>query len=499
MAEIILNNLESDKNAQCYWFDGEWHTRGDLLNLVNKSAETLKNAGFTKGQRLVVMMKNSPLIPALSLAVWKLGGAICPLNEKAGNDALKHTLELLKPFTLVISPEAEKNIDPEILKSWPSVICENELKDFTGKTNYADSEDENFAVIFSTSGTTGKPKAVPLTHTNLISNCEATSKHVHVLNSDDVFLNALPNFHSFGYTCTMMLPLSINAKIATVPSFLPPSGAIRAILEANVTTMYIVPAMLSYLVNAAAKNKMPVDALKRQKFICTGGDKLSAGIRAQAVKLFGRDIICEGYGLTETTPVVCMNRSTEENKPGTVGPLLPGYEFKLKTRDGQLLNNSNEGVLWVRGNSVTPGYYHAPEITRERFDDEKFFNTGDYVKIDEDGYYTILDRVTDIIIVSGFNVYPQEVERVLTEHPAVQTAIVVGMPHDTNGEIPEAYIQRREGFENVSEREIIKFAKERLAHFKVPRKVEFVDDFPLSSTGKILRRVLREKAGRKSL
>ena len=144
----------------------------------------------------------------------------------------------------------------------------------------------------------------------------------------------------------------------------------------------------------------------------------------------------------------------------------------------------------MRGPSVSSGYFRAPELTAERFDDG-WFNTGDYVRM-EDGYVRILDRVTDIIIVGGFNVYPQEVELVLHAHPAVKTAIVVGMPHPVNGEVPKAFIQKAEGAE-VTELEIVKYCKEQLAHFKVPRKVEFVDDFPLSGTGKILRRVLRER------
>jgi long-chain acyl-CoA synthetase len=156
-----------------------------------------------------------------------------------------------------------------------------------------------------------------------------------------------------------------------------------------------------------------------------------------------------------------------------------------------MLSIPGEGVLWVRGTSVTSGYYHAPEINHERFIDG-WFNTGDYVQIDSDGYIKILDRVTDIIIVGGFNVYPQEVEAILSEHPAVNTPVVVGMPNDISGEVPKAYIVKNSGVE-VSEGELIKFCKERLSHYKVPRSIEFVDSLPISSTGKILRRVLREQ------
>ena len=255
--------------------------------------------------------------------------------------------------------------------------------------------------------------------------------------------------------------------------------------------MFVVPAIMSFLLMSVEKGKMPSEPLSRIRIICTGGDKLNPNVHKQALKFLGRDIM-EGYGLTETSPVICVNHDCETQKTGSIGPVLPGYEYKLKTREGNSTDD-NEGVLWVKGPSVTPGYLHAPEITAKRFDNEGFLNTGDYVKIDDEGYVSILDRVTDIIIVGGFNVYPQEVEKVLAEHPAIHQAVVVGMPHDINGEIPKAYVLLEEGAQ-ATDRDIIKFAKEKLAHFKVPRAVEFVTEFPLSGTGKILRRVLRERA-----
>ncbi len=498
LEELLLENLSKDRNADCYWWNGNWYTCGDLLNLVDNCENALRRAGFEHGQRLVVMLRNSPLIPALSLAVWKLRGIFCPLNEKAGLSSLKGTLELLKPFAVILQNEIK---ELAVLKeSWVCITCDLNAKDlpeFTGKLQEPDNED--FAVIFSTSGTSGNPKAVPLTHGNFLSNCADAREVVTDLQKGHVFLNVLPNFHSFGFTCTMLLPFSMNRKIAIVPSFLPPQSTMRAIIEAKVDVMYIVPAIIAYLLMSVEKGKFPVEELKRQVYICTGGDRLNPNVQDQAWELLGKEIV-DGYGLTETSPIVCMTPSHDRYKLGTAGILLPGYEYKLKTRDAQELGkDSHEGVLWVKGASVTPGYFHAPEITAERFDSDGFFNTGDYVEIDSDGYIKIIDRVTDIIIVGGFNVYPQEVEKILSEHPAVQNAIVVGVPHAINGEVPKAFIQRREGFLNVTDREIIKFAKERMAHFKVPRSIEFVDDVPLSGTGKVLRRVLREKAGHKGI
>ncbi len=489
LEEIIIPNLQARYDKKSFWFNGEWKKGKDFLEIIDNCEKVLKAAGFSKGQRLVVMLKNSPLIPALSLAVWKLGGIFCPLNEKAGSISLKGTLDLIKPFAVITEHEI-----PELENLWPCITCninDRTLKDFTGKTQ--PPEPEEYAVIFSTSGTSGNPKAVPLTHNNLISNCKATKETVYPLNEHDTFLTVLPNFHSFGYTCATMLPLSIGAKIAIVPSFLPPQQTVKAIIEAPTTIMYIVPAMLSFLLMSVEKGKLKPEFLASQRVICTGGDRLSPNIHKQALKLLERDVM-EGYGLTETSPVLCMNHDCETQHTGTSGPIITGYEYKLKSRDGEELPRSErEGVLWVKGPSITPGYLHAPEITAERFDSEGFFNTGDYVRFDDDGYVSILDRVTDIIIVGGFNVYPQEVEKVLCEHPAVHAAVVVGVHHDINGEIPKAYVQLEEGVE-TTDREIIKFAKTKMAHFKVPRSVEFVTEFPVSATGKILRRVLRERA-----
>lgn len=498
---MIGDSLNSHRDEPCYWWQGQWYTCQDMLNLIDDCERKLKNAGFSEGQRLVVMMKNNPLIPALSLAVWRLGGTFCPLNIAAGLESLSGTIDLLEPFAVLMAGESKAGVVEALTeqgskKGWTCLTCNDDgsIPDF--KSRPATPESKDYAVIFATSGTTGSPKAVPLTHGNLIDQCEKVSEFVTPLAPRDVFLTVLPNFHSFGYTCATMLPLSMNARIVIVPSFLPPQATMNAILEAGVNVTYAVPAIFSYLLASIERGKFPKEGISRQKYLCAGGDRLNPKLHEQALHLTGKDIV-EGYGLTETSPVVSMTRNYETNKMGTVGPVLTGYDYKLRSREGQdLAPEEHEGVLWVKGPSVTPGYFRAPELTAERFDNG-WFNTGDYVRI-EDGYVRILDRVTDILIVGGFNVYPQEVEKVLTEHPDIQAAIVVGIPHPVNGEIPKAFIHRRDG-SDLTERDVIKFAKTKLAHFKVPRAVEFVDEFPLSGTGKILRRLLRQQSGKKSL
>ena len=489
LESIIDPILAENKEANCFWWDGKWYSKSDFSNLTAQCEEALKKSGFGKGQRLAVLMPNCPMIPALSLACWRLGGTISPLNVKSGMPSLIGTLELIEPFAVVMSDTIREEAGAFLLeKGFACVTCPpvGPLQPVKGKVSSIDTPDTS--VIFATSGTTGLPKAVPLSHGNIYDNCVKTREAIRVLRPGDVFLNVLPNFHSFGYTTSIVLPLTMDARFAIVPGFLPPPQTIRAIKEAEVSIMFGVPTVFSYLISAMERGSAPKDLFSSAKVMISGGDRLGANIHEIAMRVVGKDVM-EGYGLTETSPVVCVNRSYEEYRSGTVGPFLRGYEWHLRTEKGEK-TDKDEGVLWVRGPSVTDGYFRAPEMTAERFEDG-WFNTGDYVRV-EDGFVKILDRVTDIIIVGGFNVYPQEVELVLHAHPAVKTAIVVGMPHPRQGEVPKAFITKAEGAD-VTELEIVRYCKEQLAHFKVPRKVEFVDDFPLSGTGKILRRVLRER------
>lgn len=490
LEKIIDLNLHSNEGERCFWWNDKWYTNGDLLKMTEACEKTLLQAGFTKGQRVAVLMANCPMLSALSLALWRLGGCICPLNIKSGMTSLLETLDLIDPFAVITADSLREEIS--ILTNEKGYTCVTAdpmgpLPDFRGKSSLF--EDPDLAVIFATSGTTGLPKAVPLSHDNLYDNCIRVWEAVESLSAGDVFLTVLPNFHSFGYTVTILLPLIQKTMSAIVPGFLPPNQTVNAILKAKVNVIFGVPAVYSYLLAGIEKGTVPAETLKNTKILISGGDRLHSNLHDLALRLIGKDIM-EGYGLTECSPVVAVNRSYETHRQGTVGPFIAGYEWRLRTEKGEDASG-NEGVLWVKGPSVTSGYFHAPEMTAERFEDG-WFNTGDYVHIEEDNYVKILDRVTDIIIVGGFNVYPQEVERVLHEHPAVRTAIVVGMPHPVNGEVPKAFIQKVDNAE-VTDLQLVKYCKERLAHYKVPRKIEFVNEFPLSGTGKILRRVLRER------
>lgn len=494
--EIIDRYLSSKPQANCCWFNHVWLSRSEFLNLADRVTDSLRASGFTKGQRLAVLMPNSPVMLAVMLATWRLGGVFCPLNEKTGELSLLKTLDLLKPFAVVLSDNVKAELEDALTKAHWSCVRLNPEKfadeKFTGTLQPADDFDKTLAVIFSTSGTTGDPKAVPLTHANILDNINACLEHVPDLQPDDSLINVLPNFHAFGFTICCVLPFVLDATQVLVASFMPPSNTIKAIEETKPTVLLLVPTMVGF---AASMLERQGKTLTGIKLLIAGGDRYNPKIDDRVTAAFGVPLI-EGYGITECSPVLAVNPKPSVRKLGTVGPALPRFELQLRSEDGEILPIPGEGVLWCKGPSVTSGYYHAPEVNRERFIDG-WFNTGDYVHIDEDGYIKILDRVTDIIIVGGFNVYPQEVESILAEHPAVSLAVVVGMPNNISGEVPKAYVIKTQGAE-VTEGELVKFCKERLSHYKVPRSIEFVESLPLSATGKILRRVLRQKEREKN-
>ena len=486
LEQAILERLAISPKERILWWNGDWWTKERFLTLVEGCTESLESSGFGKGQRIAVLLPNSPKVLALSIAAWRLGGAISPLNAKSGIPSAVGTLALVDPFCVLLAEGLDELGAALAEKGIPSVMTgtDDPLPKLPHREGTPESED--LAVIFATSGTTGLPKAVPLTHGNLYDNATTVFRQLTELHEGDTLLNVLPNFHSFGYTVSGLMPLLCDMKQTILPSFLPLNGALQSMNQSEISAMIVVPTMLSLALSAIEHGATVPDKLR---LVVTGGDRLNVQLDEKVRKVMGVGPL-EGYGLTECSPVVCVNRSYATRKLGTVGPFIEGYEWKLKKETGEDLDG-REGVLWVRGPSVTDRYFRDPAMTAERFSDG-WFNTGDYVRLDDEGNVTILDRVTDIIIVGGFNVYPQEVEATLHAHPAIAQAIVVGMPHPVNGEVPMVYVKKREGMQ-VTQREIVEYCKSQLAHFKVPRKVEFIDAFPLSSTGKVLRRMLRQK------
>ncbi|PIE53756.1 MAG: long-chain fatty acid--CoA ligase [Dethiosulfovibrio peptidovorans] len=479
----VIDRQLQDGAQQAIWWRGDWLSRRELARLAQINETRLSDAGFGRGHRLAVLVPNCPGFLALALAVWRLGGTIVPLNHRAGSEVLLPTLDLVDPF-MIVHGEGDEKVEA-LLSDRPvgSIALDGSLLIRSCKID-TERSDSDLAVIFATSGTTGLPKAVPLTHGNLMDNV-TQSWSVLRLTEEDRILWVLPNFHSFGLTLGGLMGLVNGARQVIVPQFMPPLETLKACTQGEVSILLLVPAMVEFLKRVVQKGGPRPTTVR---MALTGGDRLNLSLDQAARESFGVPLL-EGYGTTECSPVVAVNRSYESRKLGTIGQVLPGYLWEVRDDSGVSLAPGQDGILWVKGPSVFQGYYKAPEITAERMSDG-WYNTGDVVRYDEDGYITVLDRVTDVIIVGGFNVYPQEVERVLSHHPAVAQVAVIAMAHPVQGQIGRAFVVLNEGASPTT-RELISFCKGKLAHYKIPRRFDFVEELPLSPSGKILRRELR--------
>lgn len=483
----FISEWKGRECEDCLWWNGTWWSWNRLNDLVKDCEAKLKDAGFAKGQRVAIILPNSPIVIALSVACWKLGGAVAPINARTGLENLTSTLQILDPAAVFVSPDNELlTLDFERSKFGLIALSPDEtLPPFECVKGIPENEDH--AVIFSTSGTSGRPKAVPCTHSNLLSNIDPIKNHVPgLLDNDSIILNVLPNFHSFGFNMAGMLSLMSGLRQVILSSFVPVDNTIEAIKASGTNCIIGVPTIMFFLLGALAKRN---ERLKGMKFVIAGGDRLDVKMNSRSKEYLGVGIL-EGYGLTECSPVVAVGQFADDSKVGTVGRFFDNYEVQIRDSEGQLLDINDEGVLWVKGPCVVSGYFRDDVNTRERFAGG-WFNTGDVVRIDKDGYVRIIDRATDIIIVSGFNVYPREVENVLCDHPAVQAAAAVGEKNRMTGEIVKAFVLLKEGKE-ATQKELIDYCKKNLAHYKVPHKIGFLKELPISPAGKILRRELRK-------
>lgn len=488
LEETFISLAKGAPGQRSIWWRGTWWSRSCLMELVEGCETTLSQTGFREGQRLALLLPNSPVTLALCLAAWRLGGTVIPLNVQAGEKEILRCTAHADVFGAYLCKGFEPLAEALAKNGVPSAITplEGPIPDLSGRQGIPETPET--AVIFFTSGTTGSPKAVCITHDNIRSNVNASLHHFTELRDNEVFLNALPNFHTLGFTVCGMLPMLAGMGQAIVPTFMPAEATLEVMRTASVTTAITVPAMVALLEGAVARGATPPQDLH---ILASGGDRLPPKIAARSPQLLGIPVL-EGYGLTETSPVVAVNPSYSRNKPGTVGPLIPGFTAKVRDAGGLEVEPGQEGSLWLQGPSVTPGYFRRPDITASRFKDG-WFDTGDMVRIDEEGFITIVSRVSDIIIVGGFNVYPQEVEGMLQEHPSVREAAVVGVPNPALGEMVKAYIVPQAGT-RATPRDLVAFCRDRLSHYKVPRVVEFVEELPKSSIGKVLNRELRKRA-----
>jgi long-chain acyl-CoA synthetase len=352
------------------------------------------------------------------------------------------------------------------------------------------------AVIIYTSGTAGTPKGVMLTNQNLESNALDSCQHAR-FTERSVFLGVLPMFHALGLMACMLIPMHLGAKVVYQARF-NPVAVFEAVKRHAIEVVILVPTMFAVL---AASKAGKADSLAGVTYAISGGEPLPVTLIAQMKEKFNLTLL-EGFGLTETSPIVTLNLPWA-CKMGSVGTVIPDVRIKTVDENGtELPRGAEGGELYVKGPNVTKGYYHRPDLTAEVMTADGWLKTGDVARIDEEGYLYITGRKKDMIIMAGEKVFPREIEEVIKQHPAVLLVGVVGVKDETRGEAPVAFVQLKpeagqegSGVAKPTAQELRAFVRERIAPYKAPKEVYFMDQMPMTPTGKVLKRALQAPAG----
>jgi long-chain acyl-CoA synthetase len=471
-------------------------TYADLDDRSARLATLLREKGLERGDRVGVMLPNVLEFPISYYGVLRAGAVVVPMNVLLKRREIAFYLEDSGAKLLLawqgFCEEARggaADAGAELIEVEPESFAEL-LGAREPSSELADTDEEDTAVILYTSGTTGKPKGAELTHFNLSRNAEISSRTTSNVKEGDVVLGALPLFHSFGQTVSMNASLRVGATLTLLPKF-DPGEALEIMQRDRVTHFYGVPTMYGAVLHHPDRESYETSTLRT---CITGGASMPVEVLRGFEEAFGCEVL-EGYGLSETSPVSSSNHPGRPRKPGSIGTPLEEVEMKVVDEDDEEVAQGEVGEIVIRGHNVMKGYWQRPDATEEAMRGG-WFHTGDMARVDEDGYFFIVDRKKDLIIRGGYNVYPREVEEVLYEHPKIREAAVLGVPHEQWGEEIGAAVVLHEGEELTAE-EVSEYVKERIAAYKYPRIVWFVDDLPKGPTGKILKREIEVPAAAK--
>ncbi len=478
---------------------------------ANQIANGLVQAGIKKGDTVALSCPNMPYFPIVYYGILKAGAVVVPLNILLkGREIAYHLRDASAKayFCFEGTPElplgetgftAFQEVDScehfFLITANPSApsphasarTLEMLMHDQPDRFETVATHPDDTAVILYTSGTTGQPKGAELSHLNMLLNARL-SDTMYPRADHDVHLITLPLFHSFGQTVQMNTGFYNRATLVLLPRFTP-DAALRLMEQQNVTFFAGVPTMYWALLNHPGAGKYDLGKIARNLRLCiSGGAAMPVEVMRAFEEKFGVKIL-EGYGLSETSPVATFNRLDRERKPGSIGLPVWGVSVRIVDQNDQDVGVNQVGEILIRGHNVMKGYYKRPEATAEAMR-HGWFHTGDVGRRDEEGYIYIVDRVKDMVIRGGFNVYPREIEEVLMTHPAVSLAAVIGVSHPRHGEEVKAFVILKEGAK-VTEAELVAWAKENMADYKYPRIIEFRTALPMTATGKILKQELR--------
>jgi long-chain acyl-CoA synthetase len=459
-----------------------------LEGMAAHIAGLLVEHGVEPGDRVGIMLPNVPYFPAIYYGILKAGAAVVPMNVLLkGREAEFYLSDSgAKQFFAWDGFADEAKIAAEAAGVPLTIVTPGEFEQLIAASeplqeNVARADDDTCVILY-TSGTTGTPKGAELTHSNIGSNV-ATNVEMFGFTPDDVLFGGLPLFHSFGQTSAMNSAIHSGATITLLPRF-DAAKAIEIIDRDKVTVFMGVPTMYVGMLHEPTLAGVDASSLR---YCVSGGASLPVEVLSAVEEKLDAKLL-EGYGLSETSPVASFNTPSKPSKPGSIGTPIAGVEMKLVDDEGNDVPESPDAVgeIAIKGPNVMKGYWNRPDATADVMRGD-WFLSGDMGRRDDEGYYFIVDRKKELIIRGGYNVYPREVEEVLYEHPAVMEAAVIGVADETHGEEVAAAIGLKPG-ESATAEEIQAFAKERVAAYKYPRHVWFVDELPKTATGKILKR-----------
>jgi len=492
-------------------------TYGQLNSAANRVANVLKTLNIGYGDKVALFCPNIPFFPIVYYGILKTGAIVVPLNvlfkpreieyHLRDSDAkaifvFEGTAEL--PMAQMAKEAFEKvetcehmilmtNSDDSSFSEYPNLLRLMQSVDDKFET-YPTTPNDTCLILY-TSGTTGKPKGAELTHLNVYMNSIAAWE-LHIAAPEIkrdrqlVCLITLPLFHTTGQTAQMNAQLYAGNKIVLLPRF-DPKAFLETVEKEKVNFWTGVPTMYWAILKYVEENKIDVTPYAESLMVLSsGGAPMPVEVMRKFEQIFGVRVL-EGYGLSETSPIVSFNHPHLPSKPGTVGQPIFGVEIKCVDENDQEVKQGERGEIVVRGHNVMKGYYKNPQATAEALRNG-WFHTGDIGLIDEDGYLSIVDRKKEMILRGGYNIYPRELEEVIMTHPAVSLCAVIGVPDERLGEEVKAYIVKKPGAQ-LTEEEFIEWCKKQFAANKYPRYVEFRESLPIGGTGKIMKRLLKEE------
>ncbi|MFC9287327.1 long-chain fatty acid--CoA ligase [Streptomyces sp. NPDC057052] len=485
LAEFLVDTARRQPERPALRLDTATTTYAELDRLSAQAAALLRTEGLRAGDRVALMLPNVPEFVVLYYGILRAGGIVVPMNPLLKARETEYHLRdsgAVLLFEWYAAPgEGAQGAAAAGVRRIPvePAAFAAELAPLEPHHDTAAVADDDIAVLLYTSGTTGRPKGAALTHAGLRHNTEVNVTYVQRLTPEDVIVGCLPLFHIFGQTCTMNTAVFSGASLTLIPRF-DPAVVFEAIARDGATVFEGVPTMYAALLQHPAEAE--VSSLR---MCISGGASLPVELLHGFERRFGCAVL-EGFGMSETSPVVSFNHADRPRKAGSIGTPIRDVEVRLLDDDGRDVAPGEVGELAVRGPNVMKEYWNRPEETAATMPDG-WLRTGDLARQDEDGYLFVVDRKKDLIIRGGYNVYPREIEEVLHEHPAVALAAVVGVPDERLGEEVAAAVVPRAGAE-VTAAELQEFVRERVAAYKYPRRVWLTDSLPMGPSGKILKR-----------